>query len=54
MFWTIVGALVFVFFIAPLIFQLVVGIIGALFDGNETVGCIGLVVVLLILLAIIF
>jgi len=54
MFWTIVGALVFVFFIAPILFQLVVGIIGALFDGSETVGCIGLVVVLLILLAIIF
>ena len=54
MVWTIVGALVFVFFIAPLIFQLVVGLIGALFDGSETVGCIGLVVVLLILLAIIF
>jgi len=54
MFWTIVGALIFVFFIAPLLLQLVIGLFGALFDGNKTVGCIGLAILLVIILIIIF
>lgn len=54
MFWTIVGALVFVFFIAPVIFQAVVAILGGLFDSNTTLGCVGLAIVLIILMSLIF
>ena len=54
MFWTIVGALMFVFFIAPFVIQLIAGVLGAMFDGSDTLGCVGLVVLLIILLVIIF
>jgi len=40
--------------IAPLLLQLVIGLFGALFDGNKTVGCIGLAILLVIILIIIF
>jgi hypothetical protein len=55
MFWTIVGALVLVFFVAPLVLQVLGAIIGSFFEeGNKTVGCIGLVVILVVILLIIF
>lgn len=52
MFWIIVGALVFVFFILPLIFQVVLLVLGGLFESSKTLGWIG-VIMLIILLVII-
>jgi len=53
MFWTIVGALVFVFFVLPLMLEVVLGLLGIVFDNSNVLGCIVLVA-LVILLMIIF
>ena len=52
MFWTIVGALIFVFFIAPLILQVVLGILEMSFDTSTILGCVVLVVLVILLLII--
>ena len=54
MFWTIVGALIFVFFVVPIVLGLVLVILGALFEEDEVLGCLALVVILIILMIIIF
>ena len=54
MFWTIVGALIFVFFIAPFVIQFVMSILSAIFDSDEKVGCIVFIVIGIILLMLIF
>ena len=53
MFWTIVGALIFVFFILPLILEVVLGLLGIAFDKSSVLGCIVLVI-LAVLMIIIF
>ena len=54
MFWTIVGALMFVFFVVPVVLGLVLEILADLFEEDEVLGCMELVVVLIILMIIIF
>ena len=54
MFWTIVGALMFVFFVVPVVLGLVLEILADLFEEDEVLGCVALVVILIILLLIIF
>ena len=54
MFWTIVGALMFVFFVVPVVLGLVLEILADLFEEDEVLGCVVLVVILIILLLIIF
>jgi len=49
MFWTIVGALMFVFFVVPVVLGLVLEIL-----ADEVLGCVALVVILIILMIIIF
>jgi len=52
MFWTIVGALIFVFFILPLILEVVLGLLGIAFDKSSVLGCIVLVILVILLLII--
>ena len=52
MFWIIVGALAFVFFVLPFLFQVVLLVLDGLFESSKTLGWIG-VIVLIILLVII-
>jgi hypothetical protein len=54
MFWTIVGALIFVFFVVPIVLGLVLEILAELFEKDEVMGCVALVVILTILMIIIF
>ena len=54
MFWTIVGALIFVFFVVPVVLGLVLEILADLFEEDEVLGCVALVVILIILMIIIF
>lgn len=54
MFWTIVGALILVFFILPLILQIVLEIFDAISGDDDGMGCFILTVVFIILLVIIF
>jgi len=54
MFWTIVGALMFVFFVVPVVLALALEILAELFEEDEVLGCMALVVVLIILMIIIF
>jgi hypothetical protein len=54
MFWTIVGALMFVFFVVPVVLALALEILAELFEEDEVLGCVALVVVLIILMIIIF
>ena len=54
MFWTIVGALIFVFFVVPIVLGLVLEILAKLFEEDELLGCVALVVILTILMIIIF
>jgi len=54
MFWTIVGALLFVFFVVPIVLGLVLVILELLFEEDEVLGCVALVVILTILMIIIF
>jgi len=54
MFWTIVGALIFVFFVVPVVLALVLEILAKLFEEDELLGCVALVVILTILMIIIF
>jgi len=54
MFWTIVGALLFVFFVVPIVLGLVLVILADLFEEDEVLGCVALVVILIILMIIIF
>ena len=54
MFWTIVGALMFVFFVVPVVLGLVLEILADLFEEDEVLGCVALVVILIILRIIIF
>ena len=44
MFWTIVGALMFVFFVVPVVLGLVLEILADLFEEDEVLGCVALVV----------
>ncbi len=54
MFWTIVGALMFVFFVVPVVLALALAFLAWLFEEDEVLGCVALVVVLIILMIIIF
>ena len=54
MFWTIVGALMFVFFVVHVVLGLVLEILADLFEEDEVLGCVALVVILIILMIIIF
>ena len=54
MFWTIVGALMFVFFVVPVVLALALEILAKLFEVDELLGCVALVVILTILMIIIF
>jgi hypothetical protein len=54
MFWTIVGALIFVFFVVPIVLGLVLEILAWLFEEDEVLGCVALIVILIILMIIIF
>ena len=54
MFWTIVGALMFIFFVVPVVLGLVLEILADLFEEDEVLGCLALVVILIILMIIIF
>jgi len=53
-FWTIVGALIFVFFVVPIVLGLDLVILELLFEEDEVLGCVALVVALIILMIIIF
>jgi len=54
MFWTIVGALIFVFFLIPIGLELGLRLLVALFEEDEVLGCVALVVILVVLMIIIF
>lgn len=55
MFWLIVGALIFVFWILPMIFSVVVAIAGSLFEnGNSGCAWIFIVAVIIVLLGLVF
>jgi hypothetical protein len=54
MFWTIVGALIFVFFVVPVVLGLALEFLAWLFEEDEVLGCVALIVVLIILMIIIF
>ena len=49
MFWTIVGALIFVFFLIPIGLELGLRLLVALFEEDEVLGCVALVVILVVL-----
>jgi hypothetical protein len=55
MFWLIVGALIMVFWILPLVFNVVAAIAGSLFDnGNSGCAWVFIVAVVIVVLALIF
>ena len=54
MFWTIVGAILFVVIVLPIIFNVVMSIINIAFESSRTLGCMALVVFFVIVMIIIF
>lgn len=54
MFWTIVGAILFIMIVLPIVFKIFMGILNVAFENSTTLGCIVLVILFIILLVIIF